>query len=217
MTARLFAYLGWSIVLLASAYFVYINALHYFFQYNQQSFDDFWPGYAPWLLLHITGGLIALIIGPFQFISSIRKNYTHIHRFMGKTYLISILIGGLASLILSIDKMLIHEKAYTFGGGLVGLAVAWLTCSAMAYWAVRSKNFVQHREWMVRSYVVTCAFTSFRLIFRLLVEKFHVDPGQTAGLMAWACWAAPLFVTEVILQARKIHKGNIALAAKQKA
>jgi hypothetical protein len=34
--------------------------------------------------------------------------------------------------------------------------------------------------------------------------------------MAWACWAAPLFVTEVILQAKKIRKGNVALANKQK-
>jgi hypothetical protein len=34
--------------------------------------------------------------------------------------------------------------------------------------------------------------------------------------MAWACWAVPLIVAEVFLQAAKIRKGNAALANKKK-
>lgn len=215
MTARLFSYLGWSIVLIASAYFIYNNAFHYIINHTPASFGDYWPSYVPWILIHITGGMIALILGPFQFIPSIRKNHVAIHRTMGKTYLVSILVGAFASLYLSIYKIIITGKAITYGSGLAGLAVTWLTCSAMAYWSVRSKNFVQHREWMVRSYVVTCAFTTFRLIFDILTKRFHTDPNATGDIMAWACWAAPLFVTEIILQGRKIHKGNVALAKKQ--
>jgi hypothetical protein len=82
----------------------------------------------------------------------------------------------------------------------------------MAYWAVRSRNFVQHREWMVKSFVVTCGFTSFRLLDKLLIEKFHVDGAVASDLMAWACWSVPLLITEVILQANKIRRGNVAMA-----
>jgi hypothetical protein len=46
-----------------------------------------------------------------------------------------------------------------FGAGLLGLAAAWFLTSAMAFLAVKNRNFVQHREWMVKSYVVTCGFT----------------------------------------------------------
>lgn len=214
MTTRLFYFAGWGIVIFASLYFIYDNALHYF-SYNIESYGkDFFPNFAPSLLVHIIFGMTALLIGPFQFFPAIRKNYPRVHHTMGKIYLISVLVAALASLNLSVGKVLITEKYFTFGAGLFMLAIAWLTTSAMAYWAVRSRNFVQHREWMVRSFVVTCGFTSFRLLDKILVEKFHTDPGQTGDLMAWACWAVPLMVTEVIIQSRKINRGNVALAHK---
>jgi hypothetical protein len=116
----------------------------------------------------------------------------------------------LASLYLSIDKMLIVEKSVTAGIGLAGLALAWLLTAGLAYWAVRCKNFVQHREWMVRSYVVTIAFASFRLGYQVLVKDFHTDPNSAGDVMSWASWALPLLITESVLQGNKIRRGYIA-------
>ena len=45
----------------------------------------------------------------------------------------------------------------------------------MAFVAIRRKNLVQHKQWMVRSYVVTFAFVSFRLASDLL-EAGHILP-----------------------------------------
>ncbi|HVS91033.1 MAG TPA: DUF2306 domain-containing protein [Mucilaginibacter sp.] len=102
-----------------------------------------------------------------------------------------------------------------FGSGLFMLALVWLLTSGMAYWAVRSRNFVQHREWMVRSFVTTCAFVTFRLFAKTLTDGFGVDFRVAGAVMAWACWAVPLMFTEVFLQAAKIKKGNAALAKKK--
>jgi uncharacterized membrane protein len=216
MTKKLISFGGWAIVIAASFYFLYNNALHYF-AYNSADYSPagFWPHFAPWLLIHIIGGMVALVLGPFQFISSLRKKHPLIHRTTGKIYLVSILIGAVASLYLSINKVIVNENDLVFGSGLAGLALAWLVTSGMAYWAVRSKNFVQHREWMVRSFVVTCGFTSFRLLDRILTEQFHTDPSATGNIMSWACWAVPLMVTEVFLQGIKIRKGNIAMNNKK--
>jgi hypothetical protein len=214
MTARIVNYIGWTIVIAASGYFVFNNALHYF-AFNKTQYEGFWPIHAPWLLVHIVGGLTALLLGPFQFIPSVRKTYPGAHRTMGKIYLCAIAVAGLASFDLSIEKLIIREKAIIFGAGLAMLGVAWLTTSAMAYWAVRCKNFVQHREWMVRSFVVTCAFTTFRLAGMLLTEIFHTDPYISVQLMAWVCWSVPLMITEVFLQAGKIRKANAALSKKK--
>jgi hypothetical protein len=125
-------------------------------------------------------------------------------------------VAACASMEMSIVKITVDEKAVIFGIGLFMLAAVWLLTSGMAYWSVRSKNYVQHREWMVRSYVVTCAFTTFRLVDKLLTERFGVDPIVSAGLMAWVCWSVPLIITEIFLQAAKIRKGNAALANKKK-
>jgi len=214
MTTRIINYFGWAIVIVASAYFIVNNALHYF-AFNKTEYNDFWPIHAPWLLVHVVGGLTALVLGPFQFIPAIRKNYPKTHRTMGKIYLCAMVVAAVASFDLSIEKLIIRDKAIIFGAGLAMLAIAWLTTSGMAYWAVRSRNFVQHREWMVRSYVVTCAFTTFRLVDRLLTQRFHVDPYISVQLMAWVCWSVPLIVAEVFLQASKIRKGNAALAKKK--
>lgn len=214
MTTRIINYAGWAIVLSASVYFIVNSAFHYF-AYNSKAYGEYWP-YAPFLALHIAGGMIALVLGPFQFTPSIRKNYAKTHRTMGKIYLISVAIAASVSLVLSIHKIIFTEKALTFGSGLALLALAWLLTSGMAYWSVRYRNFVQHREWMVRSFVVTCAFVSFRLFFRILTEKFHTDPGPTGDTMAWACWALPLMVAEAFLQGKKIQKGGAALANKKK-
>ena len=209
MTAKFISFLGWSIVLIVSLYFVYNNALHYF-RYNSTEYGpDAWPRFAPTLLIHIIAGILALLLGPFQFIPAIRNNYPKVHHTIGKTYLISIVIGAIASLNLSINKVMITEKALVFGLGLFGLAVAWLLTSGMAYWSVRKKDFDQHREWMVRSYVVTTAFASFRLFDKILSEKLHTDPAATGEVMAWACWAFPLMITEAFLQGIKIRRGAI--------
>lgn len=207
MTTRIISYVGWTIVVAASLYFLYNNALHYF-SYDKADFDPggFWPNFAPALMTHIVGGMIALLLGPFQFIARLRNNYPKVHRTTGKIYLISIAVASIASLYLSIDKILITEKAIVFGSGLAMLAFSWLLTSGMAYYSVRKHNYDQHREWMVRSFVVTCAFVTFRLINNTLVDDFHTDPGATAGLMAWACWSIPLLIAEPFIQGSKIKK-----------
>jgi len=211
MTKKLINYSGWGIVLAASLYFIYNNALHYF-SFSAGSYGTyFWP-HAPWLLVHIIGGMTALILGPFQFIAAIRKKYPTVHRTMGKIYLCSIAVAGSASLYISVSRIII-DKELAYGSGLAGLGFAWLLTSGMAYWAIRCRNFTQHREWMVRSFVVTCAFTSFRLIDKILVSQFHMDPAASGNLMAWACWAFPLLVTEAFLQGIKIKRGSRAMAA----
>ncbi|MBS1524146.1 MAG: DUF2306 domain-containing protein [Bacteroidetes bacterium] len=218
MTRKILGYAGWSIVGIAIVFFIAIAALPYL-PYNQQKFASVgaWPQFAPSLLVHIVFGMVALVLGPFQFFGRIRKKYPRTHRTMGKIYLISVVIAGAASFFLSVGKMLIAEKNIVFGLGLFMLGVIWLLSSGMAYWAVRSRNFVQHREWMVRSFVTTCAFVTFRLFAKTLSEGFGVDFNIALQVMAWACWAVPLMVTEVFLQAAKIRKGNAALANKKRA
>jgi len=218
MTRKILSIAGWTIVVAAIVYFIVTSALP-FFPYNQNRFagEGFWPHFAPWLLVHIIFGIVAITLGPFQFIKAIRTKYPSTHRTMGKIYLICIVIAGCDSLYMSVNKIIIGEKAVTYGFGLFLLGTIWLLCSGMAYWAVRSRNFVQHREWMVRSFVVTCAFVTFRLFARVLTDTFGVDDNTASQIMAWACWAVPLIVAEVFLQAAKIRKGNAALANKKHA
>jgi hypothetical protein len=90
-----------------------------------------------------------------------------------------------------------------FGSGLFFLAVAWIATTSLAFMAIKKNLIDQHKEWTIRSYVVTFAFVTFRAGQVALVGR-GVDLQIAIGVMAWACWAIPLLLTEVVLQARKI-------------
>ena len=57
---------------------------------------------------------------------------------------------------------------------------------------------------MVRSYVVTFAFVTFRILFDYPPTSRLQPASDRAITMIWACWALPLLVTEVILQLKRL-------------
>ena len=93
---------------------------------------------------------------------------------------------------------------WVFGAGLAGLAVAWLTTTGLAFLAIKRSLIAEHKEWMIRSYVVTFAFVLFRIGYTALGALKIGTTEQQLSVMAWSCWAVPLLVTELILQGRKI-------------
>jgi uncharacterized membrane protein YozB (DUF420 family) len=76
----------------------------------------------------------------------------------------------------------------------------------MAFVAIRRRAIEQHRQWMIRSYIVTFAFVTFRLASKWLTA-FHVAPEDDIfTMLAWACWAVPLLVAEPLLQLGKLKR-----------
>ena len=80
------------------------------------------------------------------------------------------------------------------------LAVVWFAAAAMAYRAARNKRFDSHRDWMIRSYVLTWTFVACRLVMSLPFAA-KVD-GATTVAIIWMAWIAPVIVCELALQWR---------------
>ncbi len=180
--------------------FVINDALPYF-GLNKETFGNYWDFKWP-LIGHISGGLIALIIGPFQFWKSFRNKYMTTHRWLGRIYLIAILLGTISSTYLSWSSAI--RVNFSWALGLQGLAFAWITTASMAYVSVMRGRILQHKEWMIRSYVVTFAFVTFRWIndspiAHQLMPTFD-ERGPTS---IWLSWTIPLLITEVVLSWKK--------------
>ncbi|MFX9101200.1 DUF2306 domain-containing protein, partial [Acinetobacter baumannii] len=62
----------------------------------------------------------------------------------------------------------IDPQYFAYSAGLLGLAGAWLVTTSMALWSIHRRAIEQHREWMLRSYVVTFAFVDFRFFANLM-------------------------------------------------
>lgn len=151
------------------------------------------------ILVHIFFGTIALLAGPVQLWLGLSGRRLGVHRRLGQIYMVAVLCSALAAFYLST-----HTEFLVFGSGTFGLAVAWLITTGLAYVAVRRNKIEQHKEWMIRSYVVTFAFVTFRILLKILqAAHFGTFPVQV-GLCAWFCWAVPLLITEAFLQGRKV-------------
>jgi uncharacterized membrane protein YozB (DUF420 family) len=75
----------------------------------------------------------------------------------------------------------------------------------MALVSIYRRNIEQHRDWMLRSYTVTFAFVTFRLIDNWLTGLHLAPPEAIDALMAWACWSVPLLLMEPLIQLRRLR------------
>ena len=69
---------------------------------------------------------------------------------------------------------------------------------------------------MLRSYIVTFAFVTYRLASTWLSRWIHVPEDPVADeldtLLAWACWAVPLLFAEPLIQLRSMRRLTRATA-----
>lgn len=138
--------------------FIFTNALRYFIFTEEAYAAYFWPR-VNWVFPHLVCVIIALLAGPFQFSNRLRAKYLKWHKRSRYLYLIAILFGAIAGIGLSLTS----QVNLTYKFGLFFLAIAWLLNSGMALICILKRKIEQHREWMIRSYVVTFAFVFFRL------------------------------------------------------
>jgi hypothetical protein len=114
-------------------------------------------------------------------------------------------VGSVGGYYLSLT---IPPTDVVYAAGLFMLCTAWVVTTGMAIFAIRRRNLIQHREWMLRSYTVTFAFVTFR-VFTDVSERWQLLSRDDAGtLMAWACWAVPLLLVEPLIQLRKVRGGH---------
>jgi uncharacterized membrane protein len=166
-------------------------------------YDYLWPRrFGLWA--HLAGGAVAVVIGPIQLWLGATGRRGGLHRTLGKVYLGSVAIGCLAGYYLAAMAL---PTNWVYGSGLLGLAVAWTVTTGMAYLAIRRRQIEQHREWMIRSCVVTFSFVFFR-VFIDVVHAFGLKSAtdEEYKIAAWLCWAVPLLLVEPLLQLRKLRR-----------
>lgn len=154
-----------------------------------------------WLLWpHIFCGAISLLAGPFLLWEAFRNRYLRIHRGLGVAYVLAVLISGICAVGLSFTTAYEVNRPYAFS--LHVWVAAWLFATGFAFVMVKRRKLKLHREWMVRSYLLTFAFVVSALLLKLPFVQGLGEFGEIAPSLFWFGWAVPLFVYDVILALR---------------
>jgi uncharacterized membrane protein len=188
-------------------FWVAIISLSYYFFI--ETFIDYGNGYIPenfkrsffdskiWFIGHILGASAALILGPLQFWKSIRNKYPKYHRYAGKIFIIGSLIAAVCAFRLN---LMYDCRPCRISLGI--LSVVWLFTTAAAWWAIKNKNIIAHRQFMVRSYTAALAFVFIR-IFPLLGYKnvfpFIETQMERRTTAEWLCWIVPFLIIEIYM------------------
>jgi uncharacterized membrane protein YozB (DUF420 family) len=199
-----FKVFGSAAILIVALVFVINFVLPLYLHYNETAYNDDAPNHwalRGWLLMHITGGTVALLAGPWQFWTGFRRRYARLHRWMGRVFLCGVAVGSVGAYRLAIGTTF----GWAFGLSLLGMATAWFTSAAMAFYAIVKGRVQVHKDWMVRAYVVTFAFVTFRVLNDYYPGDRLQPSGDRAVTVGWASWVLPLLFTELILQLRRMR------------
>lgn len=81
------------------------------------------------------------------------------------------------------------------------------TCVAeMAVYCIRKRNIQLHKQWMIRSYILTFAFVTFRIFTDYLPYEawWGVSRAEMSNAIIWGVWVLPLIAYEIYVQSREV-------------
>ena len=184
------------------ALFFYAEYALRYFSWSQDAYGDYYWGKRVALAFHLFGGTLALFAGIPQLWMGFRNRYMRIHRWTGRLYVVGVLVGSIGAFLMSTSEQQILGFGFAFA--LFALGVAWMTTTGAAYVAILKRRIKLHKEWMIRSYIVTLAFVTFRVLSDYVpYQSWGLDVADYNTAIMWSCWVFPLLAAVVFFQVRK--------------
>lgn len=157
------------------------------------------------IMLHIVGVTVFCVLGAFQFVPRLRRGGWH--RMAGRVTLLCGLIAALSGLWMAVFYPLPaadHELVTAFRlvfGSLMAVALV------LAFTAIRRRDVVTHRAWMVRAYAIGVGAGSQAVIMGFWVAFAGTPNPITRALLIAAGWVLNLAVAEHIIgRSRKVSR-----------
>jgi uncharacterized membrane protein len=159
------------------------------------------------LLLHISGGTVALVIGPFQLLTGLRGGHPRLHRLLGRIYVGAVLATAAGGLLLARIAM---------GGplarlGFAALALVLLAMTAAAFVSILRGRVAAHRSWVIRSYAVVFTAVTFR-VWLAVLTSFGLPFDQVYAVGAWTAWMINLLAAETLLGMSRTRRRQPSVA-----
>jgi uncharacterized membrane protein len=158
--------------------------------------DDAFARYASLTMLHIVPGLVFIVLGPLQFVTTLRTRRPWVHRRIGRVVLASGLVTGVSALAMT-TRMAIGGATERAATTLFG--VLFLIALVRAFVCIRRRQVALHREWMIRAFSLGLAVATVRPIVGAFFATRSVTdlaPAEFFGIAFWLGFTIHLIVAE---------------------
>src|SRR5260370_4504249 len=127
--------------------------------------DAHFANHAALTLAHILPAMLFMVLGPLQFVRSLRSKHLQIHRWSGRIFLTASAVVGVTGLTLAFGKTIggVDEKA-----AITLFGTFFLIAPAKALWHSLRREFSQHPQWRIRGYAIGLAVATIRPIMAAL-------------------------------------------------
>jgi uncharacterized membrane protein len=164
-----------------------------------------------WVLIpHGLLGLIALVVGPFQFSTTLRKQNIKLHKKLGKIYIISILLSTPFAVLLNIYHR-IPNADINFVFENVTQALVWAITAAMAWLAAYRRQITIHKMWAARSYGVTMVFVLTRIYNPMVLFIDNPDINDFSHFL-WFMLVFGLIVPDMLVFSKELFRPKKKIA-----
>ena len=150
--------------------------------------------------IHVFSAIIALFAGFTQFSKDFLKDHRKLHRIFGKIYVWNILIINFpAGMILAIyaNGELLGKTAFIL------LDILWFYFTYKAFIYAHKKDFIAHKNNMMRSYALTFSAITLRAWKVILSSNLNIEHSQLYIIEAWIGFIPNLIIIELIIWFQK--------------
>jgi hypothetical protein len=136
-------------------YYATTAATNQFEAWNKNLFSGIIPG--DWLgntslVFHILLASVVLFGGSLQFMPFVRNRFRRFHRFLGRAYLILVVLISLTGVVMTIQGKSFGTFFLHVVNSLSAIYICWF--AVMTIKNAIDKNFIEHRKWALRLFMI---------------------------------------------------------------
>lgn len=153
------------------------------------------PVYQYSFYIHIFAGMFCILAALTQFSSYILKKRKAIHVWMGKVYVfVVIVLGAPTGLYMSFFAKGSFAERLLF----MFMASYWLFTTIKGLQAIKQKNILSHKNWMIRSYSMAMTAVTFR-VYHILFYYYGVDHLHNYEISLWISVLGNMLLAEYFI------------------
>ena len=168
--------------------------------------------------LHLFFAAIITFGGPLQVMPQVRNRFPKFHRFNGRVYISTAFFMSLSGLYLLNTTGTVGGWVMKFGQSFNGIVI--IICAVLAYKFARARDFVTHRRWALRLFLVVSGVWFFRIgmmaWFGILQAPVGMDPETFTGpfvtFLVFAETLVPLLILQLYFYAQDTASNAIKVS-----